>query len=281
MCRKKIFGLPKSVNLTFQDSEPCPFLTRIIRDLLDVLRRKPYQLKVGGTIIQPHGRLIALKKSPIKPKSELEQVQVGEQVTAILKRDEEITAIRIADSVGQSVSANILEDGSVDYLIQGKSRQNEEGILEVCKILIERLNRDGANWHDLKDIGQVEARKEQGVDCQAKDGETTLAIQVTRAEIDGKVWKTLNQVGEVSAHLSAKDAANSLYTAIQKKALKIPPRQRPQITLALDATETASHIFGPVLEAFALQHREGARALKFNGIWLVGPTISLTSRLDE
>jgi hypothetical protein len=25
---KKFFGLPKSVNLTFQDSEPCPFLLR-------------------------------------------------------------------------------------------------------------------------------------------------------------------------------------------------------------------------------------------------------------
>ena len=257
-----------------------PFLQRIIRKLLNVVRRKPHQIKVGGTV-QPHGRLIALKKPPIKSKSETKQVQVGEQVTAILKREEEITAIRIADSVAQSVSANILDDGSVDYLIQGRSRQNEEGVFKVCRILVERLNRDGANWRNLNDIGQVDAREEQGVDCQAKDGETTLAIQVTRAEIDGKIWKTLNQTGETSAHLSAQDAADSLYAAIQKKAQKIPPRQRPHITLALDATETASHTFGPVLEAFALNHLEWARELKFNGIWLVGPTISLTSRLDE
>ena len=256
------------------------FLQRIISNLLNVVRRKPYQVKVGGTL-QPHGRLIALKKSPILPKSETEQIQISEQVTAILRREDEITAIRIADSVGQSVSANILDDGSVDYLIQGKGRQNEEGILGVCRILVARLNCDGANWRNLEDISQVEARQEQGVDCQAKDGKMTLAIQVIRAETDGKVWRKLNQTGKTSAHLYAENAAASLYTAIQKKALRFTPHDRPQITLALDATETASHTFRPVLEAFTLKYLQWARELNFNGIWLVGPTISLTSRLDE
>jgi len=228
-----------------------------------------------GSSIKPHGRLVAIKISPKEVKA------VNEQVAAIIKREGEITAVRIADSTRQSVSANILPGEIVDFSIQGRSRQNEDGNTDVSNILLARLNLDGANWSDLECPDQVDARNEQGVDCQATDGELRLYIQVTRAEPDGRIWQALGKTGLTSAQIPAEGAADALHKAIEKKAVKIPPSQRGQITLALDATETVSHTFRPVLKSFASRYGSWARELRFNSIWLVGPTVSLTSRLDE
>lgn len=255
-------------------------LKRVVDSFLSISRPRPHQISAGGTI-RPHGRLVIVKESLNVSKAVTDQVQIGDNVIAVLRREKEITSVRIADSSRQSISANILEDGSVDYLIRGRSRQNEEGVLEVCEILIERLNQDGAKWKNPKDIGRVEAREEQGIDCQADDGEKSLSIQVIRAEIDSSVWKSLSETGETSARLPAEAAADSLFAAIEKKALRTPKHQRSQITLALDATETVGHTFGPVLKSFASRYRIRAKEFKFNEIWLVGPNVSLTSRLDE
>ncbi len=104
---------------------------------------------------------------------------------------------------------------------------------------------------------------------------------MTRAETDRRIWQALSDTGVSSRRLSTDSAADALHKAIEKKAAKIPPPQRPQITLALDATETVSHTFRPVLESFELRYGTWAKELKFNGIWLIGPNIALTSRLDK
>jgi hypothetical protein len=209
-----------------------------------------------------------------------EQLDLSEQVVAVVRRDH-ITGIRVADSSRQSLAADVLDDGSVDYLIQGRSRQNEEGNLEICRILLDRLNREGGRWRDLRNVAEEGAREERGVDCEARDGDEILAIQVTRAEIEGKVWKRLAQTGETSAKLFAEEAADSLHDAIDKKAKRTPPAQRAEILLALDATETVSHTFEPVLRSFGERYGSWARSLNFRGIWIVGPNVSLTSRLDR
>ena len=228
--------------------------------------------------IRPTGRLIASK---IVKSNIFDTERVNEGVTAILRRDDEITAIRISDSTANSVSANVLDNGSIDYSIRGRSRQNEEGIFDVCNILIKRLNRDGASWHDLEDMSQPKAYNEQGIDCQAQDGDKKLQIQVTRAETDQRVWRTLAQTGESSIALPADKASDALRIAIQKKASTIPTSERQQIILALDATETPSYVFQPVIHLFTLNHGEWAKQLRFQGIWLVGPIESLTTQLDS
>ena len=248
--------------------------------LFRVHRCEVRQVQLGATL-KPHGRLVAEKKSPRVKEMDPEQVGIGEQVAVVLKREEETTGIRIADSTGQSVSADVLEGGMVDFTIQGRSRQNEEGNYGVGRILVARLDQDGAGWGELECLGRIDARREEGVDCQAKDDKSRLHIQITRAETDGRVWRTLGETGMSSAELSADSAADALHEAIKRKAIRVPPRDRIQITLALDATETVSHAFGPVLRSFASRYGNWARELNFNGIWLVGPNVALTSRLDE
>lgn len=237
-----------------------------------------HQINPSGTL-QMKGRLEVMKISG-KSVQASEQLDITEQVVAVVRRDH-ITAIRVADSSSQSLAANILDDGSVDYLIQGRSRKNEEGNLEVCKILLDRLNQEGGCWRDLRNVAEEGAREERGVDCEARDDTEVLAIQVTRAEREGNVWKRLAQTSETSAKLSAEEAADSLRNAIDKKARKTPLAQRAEIILALDATETVSHTFEPVLRSFAERHGSWARSLNFRGMWIIGPNVSLTSRLDR
>jgi hypothetical protein len=254
-------------------------LRSLVERLFRVNRCGARQTKLGETM-GLHDRLVVEKKSPRVQESKAEPIGIGEQVSVVLKRGKETTGIRIGDSTGQSVSADILEGDLVGWTIQGRSRQNEEGNYDVAKILVARLNQDGAKWGELECTRQVDARREEGVDCQARYDKSRLCIQITRAETDGRVWKTLAETGTSSAQLSADSAADALHEAIERKARKTTPEDRLQITLALDATETVSHAFGPVLRSFASRHGNWARELKFNGIWLVGPSVALTSRLD-
>lgn len=258
-------------------------MRHFIRRLLGRLRRRgtnrTTEIDTGGSI-RPTGRLEAMKISKRKEMTD-EREGIGEHVTAIVRTDEEITAIRVADSEGQSVSANVAHDGTVDFSIRGKSRQGEVGVVQVCRILVDCLNQGGARWEGLEAVGDEGGRAEQGIDCEARDSERILKIQVVRAEADAGVWRALAREGQTSGRLSLEQVADSLRRAIEKKATRTPPRDRLTLTLALDATETASHAFERVRDHFLTRHGVWARELGFAGIWLVGPNIALTSQLDR
>jgi len=202
--------------------------------------------------------------------------EIGERI--VLYGSGELTeAIRVSDSEGQSSGADRFENGTVTFAIQGRSRQGEEGNVAICRILIERLNRDGGHW------GEPTAVKDQGrkeVDCEARSPNGILEIQVTRAETNQQVWRTLSKEREVQAGPQTADqTADALRESIQAKE-NLDKSRRAKLILALDATETASHAFRPVIESFRRRHSERARRLGFGGIWVVGPTADLTSRLD-
>jgi hypothetical protein len=64
-------------------------------------------------------------------------------------------AVRIADSKGQSMSTDMNENGEACFEIIGKSRQNEQGAVEICQILVSRLRRDGRNYEEPRKLRGV------------------------------------------------------------------------------------------------------------------------------
>ena len=223
-------------------------------------------------------KLIAHK---LPRKSINEEERISEQSVSILKKEGATEAVRISDSEGQAIAADAREDGSVDYSASGKSRQGETGNTEICQILVNRLNRDGANWGTPIDVTKILGRREEGIDCEAKDGEKVLKIQVTRAERDPKFWKELNTSNGASRIKIFEELADDLRYRIQAKVGRIPPKQRKELILALDATDTPGYAFQQVIDSFHNRYGDWAVEQGFLGIWVVGPNVTLTSRLDE
>jgi len=189
--------------------------------------------------------------------------------------------VRIVDSSGESVVADQMSDGSVQSSIEGRSRQGETGNLAICRILIERLNRDGGRWEEPTDTSG-NSRTEEGVDCKVRDGKSVLNVQIVRAVIDQQFWSQLARDRQVAIPpATLEQAAESLCAPIRAKAKKITTsEQRREIVLALDATQTPTYGFRDVVDSFRQLHGQWANGLGFRGIWVVGPTPDLTARLD-
>lgn len=244
-------------------------------------KRPRVTTKTLDSQITPTGRLIAhkLPKKDIKRTNEEEAIY--DQGVVILKKGEVTEAIRISGSKGQSISADTHEDGSVDFSIGGKSRQGEVGVTEICQTLVSRLNQDEAKWGKPIDVATAPGRRVDDIDCMACDGPKSLKTQVTRAERDPKLWEKLNTINEVNKRTTSEEMATALKAAIQTKANKLSSQQRKELILALDATETPSHAFQPVIDSFRNKYGKWAVEQGFQGIWVVGPNVTLTSRLDE
>lgn len=248
-------------------SGPCPRCGR---------KGRIYSLHLEGTVT-PTASLVA-HKPPVLASLE---VNVGDEVGVAEGfvghgRGSGTEAIRVAASVGQSASADLLEDGSVNFTIRGESRQGEQGVERVCRILIERLNQGGAHW------GEPTTSTEPEVDCEASDGHERLKVQVTRTPHDPSVWSALGRTGETSEIYDTADgAADALRTVVEVKETRLAPSARVGITLALDATDTSAYVLQAVVRTFRTRHGTWAKALGFVAIWAVGPTASLTHQLDN
>jgi hypothetical protein len=202
------------------------------------------------------------------------------KVEALKSQEQAAVGIRVANSHGTSLAADLANDGTnVSYEIKGRSRQNEEGVEDVCKILVQRLNAQGSAL--CVPTAPPKSDPEEGIDCVAYDGTRKLQIQVTRAERERSLWQRLASKGVAEDVLAVPDAAAALRAAIEYKARKAPIRQRGEIVLVLDATETAGHALDAVVVAFKNEHGVRARALGYKEVWLVGPNPRLTFRLDH
>ena len=195
------------------------------------------------------------------------------------KSDDKAIAYRESPRQGRASAADKNEDGSFSYKITGHSPQGEDDTLSACRVLMDKLNKEGSKW------GQP--RKGDGVvDCRAIDElhpEKELTIQVVRAVVDQCLWRQLSAVGEIrETAITKEELVEQLKRAIEFKAneQKIPKMSRPSLMLALDANRLPAYAFDDVVEEFRLQWGSWAKTLGFDSIWLVGPTVSLTWQLD-
>ena len=170
------------------------------------------------------------------------------------------------------------DDGQIQNNLSGSSRKGEQDTLHVCRLLVEKLNRDGATWNVPQLLDDV-----NDVDCEATDMNASsvhLQIQVTRAICDPGFWSALANQRELSLQVSPGIAAAQLRQAIEKKE-SIPPRHRGQLVLALDANRLPAHSFNTVVAEFKKANLQWAQQLGFREIWIVGPVTDLVRRLDR
>jgi|HubBroStandDraft_5_1064220.scaffolds.fasta_scaffold325192_1 hypothetical protein len=182
-------------------------------------------------------------------------------------------AVRVTDDDGRSIAMDVSE-GQIALSLRANKRPNETSDLEVCRILVTRLNRDGGRWEGLVHL-KSSNRDEAGVDCRADDGDSILNIQVTRASGDPAIWSNVNVLVPIERVRSDSAYAEELRDAIVRKETK--PKQG--IILALDSIETP-HIASSVIGLFETNYGEWVRSLGFRAIWVVGPSPELTFRLD-
>jgi hypothetical protein len=250
---------------------------RKFKELIRRLSRKSQHKRNLGGEIRSTGELVAHKLPPSLQINVNDSLTVSEEIM-LHSSSGGSEGIRIANSEGQSVAADVTSKGIIDFSIKGKSRQGETGIIKVCEILIERLNQDGANWSRPIDLNIIDGRKEEGVDCESYDGNSILNIQVTRVERG--IWRDLSNKGATSKNVDAQVLAESIKSAILTKSRAISRDQRKELILALDATETPNYAFELSVKLFRETYQSEIAALGFRGIWLVGPIVTMTHRLD-
>ena len=187
--------------------------------------------------------------------------------------------MRIVDSEEQMVWADLGSSGAIGYTIEGKSRQGESGTHEVCSILLAKLNGEGASWNNLKDVSANESQQLAGIDCQACDENNVLNIQVTRVE--RSIWKDLAEQGIASREPAVESVVDKIRTVIIEKSKTIPDHEIAKLVLALNALETPVYAFERVVNDFRSKYGSSVKSFGSLSIWVVGPTESLTYRLDK
>jgi hypothetical protein len=190
--------------------------------------------------------------------------------------DDGAEAVRVADSQKRTSATDLKVDGTLSYTIGGSSPQGEEDSLDVCKVLIQRLNLEGRRWAAPTKPGGPEG----GIDCVTSDGQQELHIQVTRAVSNQDIWRKLGQSGTVATPTTVQDAANDLLNCAKVKAQRVPRDELARIVLALNAMDTPGHSLCAVTDDFRKRHGQAVRALGFKVVWVVGPLTELTTRLD-
>ena len=238
-------------------------------------------VETGGQI-RPTGRLTA-HKIPRKKNECLEinvheGIHVNDSSVAHIRGDsseDTNEAVRVADSETRSSKADY-EDGKVVSGVQGESPKGEEGAIEVCAELIRRLNVDGTNWGPP----HRPAGNEGGVDCESRDGNAILRIQVTRV-VAADVWRQLDQDKSVEwVYDGPNEAADEIRATIESKLDKYGGAQQDTL-LALDARDTPAFAFRTVVSSFRKRHgRWALDQFQFQEVWIVGPLGELVHRLD-
>ncbi len=136
----------------------------------------------------------------------------------------------------------------------------------MCASVVEHLNLAGGDY--APPIANPGGKTEDGIDCVAHGTSSTLSFQVTRAMRHQAFWEALGTTKGATMQKDVDAYVLDLWDAISAKAAVIPQRQRPSMTLVLDATELLAHISERVAVAFEAAHGAAARALGFAAIWI-------------
>jgi hypothetical protein len=206
-------------------------------------------------------------------------MNASDQFSMLHKRDNK--AIGYSESIwqGRASSAEWTLSGTLNYQIQGTPPQGEEDTLSACRILVQKWNEDGSKWAEPI-AGQDE------VDCQSEstvDPHEYAQIQVVQAISEPDFFKELAQStsGCVRRENVGPDRiADSLKIAIRNKSEKYSKSCKAKLCLALNATRLPGLAFDDIVGYFRKHYSQWASSLGFASIWLVGPSIRLTWRLD-
>lgn len=156
----------------------------------------------------------------------------------------------------------------------GEPPLHEQDVQQVCDNLREALAQVGDHWDRFRVQPET-----SDVDAVAENSHgECLQVQVTRVERGA--WAQVARTGRAESVVTDKRRAAYIWDAITKKSARIPPRQRVDLVLVLDAIRTPGYLRSTVIEVFRAHYGHQARNLGFIAIWLVGPTAALTCQLS-
>lgn len=183
-----------------------------------------------------------------------------------------------------STSVNLAADGVITGGVWGNSHENEVNTLNACRVLITRLNQEGSAWGAPVYVTPDATRP--GLDCIVEDGNgATLCIAVTKARYAeqkrGSRWAVLNRDKHVPINEPTAHAVAALQRAIERQSDDIKASHRAGLLLALDSCQCPEMLLPRVVDAFVTHHGVWAANLGYQAIWLVGPVVSRTYRLDQ
>jgi len=196
----------------------------------------------------------------------------------VVKRDgDRDVGVRMTGDSGRDISADLQPSGQIASSISARPRPNEQNVPEVARIFREHLNCAGATWKEPEICARVSAKQENGIDFILRDGASSLYCQVVRPPCEKtSLWSQIARGRTVQTTQDPAEAAEELRKAIEKKS-KLAARD--SITLVIDSIETPALALKDVLREFRRSCGDWARSLGFEGIWVVGPTSDLTTRL--
>ena len=203
--------------------------------------------------------------------------RVSDHIQLEVQREGSTVGFRESERRGCASSADDLGLGRISLHLIGKSPQGEQDTLSTCHMLVEVLNQTSVEWG-----APTEGR---GIDdCVAESvhpGFEPLRLQVVRAIVEAGFWRELALVGNLSKENVPAEAFGDLMAeAVKKKLCRIPPEHRVGLVLVLDANRLPAFAFDSVLDGFRETHGSLLARSGFKAVWIVGPTPSLTRRLD-
>lgn len=188
-------------------------------------------------------------------------------------------AVRMTGDSGRDISADVQLDGDVESSIRARPRPNETNVPEVARIFREHLNKSVTTWQDPQISANASAKEERGVDFVLRTNDSSIDCQVVRPALKSiSFWVKIARGETVQTNQDFSEAAEELKNAIAQKE-KIPPRDRPSITLVIDSIETPGLVLQGILSEFSRSCGGWASSLGFAAIWVVGPTAELTIKL--
>jgi hypothetical protein len=206
-------------------------------------------------------------------------VQVSGHLSALHERQGEAIGFSKSERRGRTSGASQRVNGSVEMSIVGSSPRGQEDTNATCQMLKERLDLDGARW------GNITSGNEPA-DCVLVDrheANRALQVQLVRAVVSQKLWRTLNSEGSSQCLLSPAAAVAEFRAAIEAKAddRKISRHVRSKLVLALDATRLPGLTFDAIVREFRSTNLTWTASHGFAAVWPVGLTSRLVWRLDS
>ena len=174
---------------------------------------------------------------------------------------------------GGARSHELLVDGAVSLNIHGPTQTGRRGEPRVLDTLLSRLRQEG--HQPVLEEGPRDGHGEDGI--LLLEGKR-LTLQVVTVPRDAKLWHDANRdSGTMSVTVA--DAANWIRDAVLVKLTKTSPAERAKTILVLDAGHAGVLSADEVTDAYLALYGDPHVAFGLASIWLVGPTLSTTTRL--
>ena len=201
------------------------------------------------------------------------RAEVGDVGTVVEQRDASDGQFQIRTQTPEGARSNgLLAGDTVSLGIHGPTKTGRTGEARAIDVLLSKLLQDGQ-----------EAVLEVGRDDRGEDGVLLLhgdqlTLQVVSLPSDPKLWRDANS-GSATRNVPVVHATMWIRDAILAKFAKTSHAECTKTVLVLDAALAGILSAHEVVGSYLALHGNPRTEFGFHSGWLVGPTLSTTTRL--